>query len=302
MATALGEHCSKAQHKTLISPPDKLKISYQVLGKDGAPVIMLVNGLGGRLYSWEPLIERIADRYRMLTWDYRGLFESDAPSRIRRLAIRNHAEDLRSIMDKEKIEKADLVGWSMGVQVSLEFTSLYPERVNKLVLMNGTYGHAMSTGFQPVIPIPYFDRILHGLIDYFRNNPKAVKRLSRLFMNEKAVRSYGKLYAILRRNPKFPDMAWQYVCDVFGNDNFANYLHLFQELDAHSVYHHLQKIDQRTLIICGIFDILTPAFPSIEMSRKMKNMERMVLPLGSHFVLLEYPDRIAKRIDRFLST
>jgi pimeloyl-ACP methyl ester carboxylesterase len=39
----------------------------------------LANGLGGRLYTWQPLVRRPPDHYRIITWDYRGLFDSTPP-------------------------------------------------------------------------------------------------------------------------------------------------------------------------------------------------------------------------------
>lgn len=288
------------QNKEVRSVCDGLRISYQVLGCATDRTIVLANGLGGRLYAWKPLVERFADCYRLLTWDYRGLFQSDSPPRIRKLSIANHAEDLKSILDQEGVKTAAGVGWSMGVQVLLEFTSLYPERVERLVLMNGTYGHALSTAFQPVAPIPYVNRILHEYLEFLRAHPRIVTLMSRLLSHEPAVRAMGRLYSRIRGNPVFPDLAWQYVKDVFGDDKFLNYLRLFQELDGHSVYHHLREIDRPTLVICGLMDILTPAYLSFEMIRKLSNVESLILPLGTHFVLVEYPDRVLGRIEEFL--
>ena len=71
--------------------------------------------------------------------------------------------------------------------------------------------------------------------------------------------------------------------------SFGAYLRMFQELDAHSVYHHLREIPHPTLLISGSLDPLTPAYQSREMLRKMPNARQVRFPLGTHFVLLEYP-------------
>lgn len=142
--------------KTLRSH-DGTTIAYWVVG-DGPRTLLLANGLGGRLYAWEPLIRALLPRYRFITWDYRGLFESSSPERRRHLSIPDHAEDARAILDAEGVDRAVLCGWSMGVQVSLELTTLHPERVAGLVLLNGTYGHAFLSGFQPLFPLPFVGR------------------------------------------------------------------------------------------------------------------------------------------------
>lgn len=56
--------------------------------------------------------------WTVVTWDYRGLFESDAPKQQRRLAVPEHAEDVREMLDAIGGSTIDVfVGWSTGVQV-----------------------------------------------------------------------------------------------------------------------------------------------------------------------------------------
>ena len=67
---------------------DGVRIAYWVVG-DGPKTLLLANGLGGRLYAWAPLVEALHREYRLITWDYRGLFQSSAPER--RLGLRPRA-------------------------------------------------------------------------------------------------------------------------------------------------------------------------------------------------------------------
>lgn len=279
---------------------DGVEICYQVFGSEG-PVMMLASGLGGRLHIWEPLLERFADRWRMITWDYRGLFESDAPSRIRRLAIPNHAEDARRILDAEGVERSVFVGWSMGVQVSLEFAGLFPERVEKLVLLNGTHGHALTTGLQPLYRVPWLQKLLHEGIDLLWRKKRIQGLLAAVGTSRLNCDLIGGGYALLRRQPRIRAVYRQYMQDIFATD-FGNYLRLFQELDAHSVYHLLRHIPHPTLIISGKLDYLTPAYQSREMQRKMPNARHKSYWRGTHFVLVEYPEEVSGRIERFLAS
>lgn len=289
----------KAQTKRIQGYRDT-QISYQVIGEEG-PAIMLACGLGGRLYIWEPILERFYHSRRLITWDYRGLFESDAPRRIRRLGVYNHAEDALRILDAEGISRAVFAGWSMGVQVSLEFTSLYPDRVDRLVLLNGTHGHALSTGFQPLLRIPWLQKILHEVIDSVQPKKGFQRFLASLCTSRLNCELLGGGYARLRRQPRIKALYRQYMEDIFATD-FGNYLRLFQELDAHSVYHLLRSIHHPTLIISGQFDYLTPAYQSREMERKMPNAEHVCFRGGTHFVLVEYPEKVVSRIEKFLAS
>ncbi|MFC1889506.1 alpha/beta fold hydrolase [Thermodesulfobacteriota bacterium] len=289
---------SRAATKSIKGHRDT-QISYQMIGDKG-PAIMLASGLGGRLYIWEPLLETFSGSHRLITWDYRGIFESDAPRRVRRLAVGNHAEDACRVMEAEGISRAVFIGWSMGVQVSLEFSSLYPDRVDKLVLINGTHGHAFSTGLQPLFRIPWLQKILHEGIDWLLPRKDLQNLLASLGTSTLNREIIGGGYARLRRQPRIKALYSQYMEDIFGTD-FGNYLRLFQELDAHSVYHLLRNINHETLIISGLLDFLTPAYQSREMCRKLPNSRHICIAGGTHFVLVEYPDEVAERIAEFLS-
>jgi 3-oxoadipate enol-lactonase len=278
---------------------DGVKIAYERLG-DGDRVLVLANGLGGRLYTWKPLVDHFRHGCRLLTWDYRGLFNSECPSARRLMSVPDHARDIRAILDQEGVEQATFVGWSMGVQVCLEVTTLYPERVGELVLINGTHGHALETAFQPLLRVPWVARLLHRVIDEVRDRPQWTQRISDLAMMRWNVELIAGLLARVYQNPSLVPAYRQYLTDIFSGNNFCNYLGLFQELDAHSVLHHLRDIGQRTLLISGRLDFLTPAYQSFEMARRLPNVEHLHLPFGSHFVLLEYPGLVVEHIRRFV--
>lgn len=288
------------QAKELVTR-DGVSLYYEVVGH-GKETLVLANGLGGRLYSWEPVIRAFASQYRIITWDYRGLFASGSPSSIRRLAIPEHAIDLREILDAEHIDTCTLIGWSMGVQVSLEMASLFANRVERLILLNGTYGHVLQTGFQPLFRVPWLNNVLHEVLDFFYVRPHMIRwAAKRVRRSQSFIRMLGKIYGqVLYKNPRLEDMLVQYLSDLFSTD-FGNYLRLFQELDAHSVYHLLRWIEQPTLIVSGRLDILTPAYQSKEMARKLPHSKHISLVRGTHFVLIEYPEQIVSLIRDFLN-
>ena len=287
--------------KTL-KTPDNVQITYQVIGsgKD-RPVVSIAHGLGARLYAWAPVLDAILPKYNVIAWHYRGLYKSESPERIRRLSIPHHAEDLHSILVKEKVETTSVIGWSMGVQVALEFATLYPEQLDKMVLINGTYGHAMATGFQPLFRIPGMSGLLHYTIDTLRAKPELASLLNMVGTNKKITGALGSAYSVLRCSPFFREVLPQYADDVLG-ESFTNYLRLFQELDAHSTYHNLPEIVHPALVIWGALDPLTPAYLSRRIRKRLINSYSMSLLLGSHFVHLEYPKKVPRKILDFLDS
>jgi len=281
--------------------PDGVDLFYQVLGREDAhaPVLMFANGLGARLYAWEPLIERLRETHRLVSWDYRGLFGSQVVAGHPSLAVMRHAEDAVRILDQEGVQQASFAGWSMGVQVALEIAAQFPARVDRLVLLNGTHGHALETGLQPLWRVPWLPRLIERVIEVGLRSPRLVGMVRRVAQSELNIRAFGGTMARLRKNPAIEDIYRLYVYDVFGR-SFPNYLRLFLELNAHSVYHHLPEIEHAALVISGGLDLLTPAYQSAEIARRMPNAEALHLRGASHFALLEYSEEIVGRIARFL--
>lgn len=277
---------------------DGTRVAYEVLGA-GEQAIVLANGLGGRLYAWLPVIDALADRYRIITWDYRGLFESDPLADRRRLGVPSHADDLEAVLDAEGVEQAHLMGWSMGVQVGLEFALRAPERVRSLTLINGTYGQALSTAFQPLVRVPLPHTAMHGVLETLMHNPGLTAAVGRAWRAQVEGAFWLRKRVMGRKRSVFLRGVRQYVRDVFGT-HFETYLNLFQQIDAHSVYHLLPEVQAPTLVVSGGLDFLTPPYQSRHIARRIPGARHLSIRLGTHFVLLEHPRRVVRAIAEHL--
>ncbi|MEY3014570.1 MAG: hypothetical protein RIT45_3305 [Pseudomonadota bacterium] len=272
---------------------DGTRLHYEVVG-DGPETLLLANGLGGRLYSWLGLIDALSERFRCISWDYRGLFESGSPGHSGSLGVPSHAQDAAAILDAEGVDSAHAIGWSMGVQVSLELAARHPERVRSLVLINGTYGQVFSTAWQPLLRLPIPHTLWHRGMEAFIGSPTAMAAL-RAGARAPAELAFAVRKRLLpsRRSLRTLGLR-QYMRDVTLT-NTANYLRLFQELDAHSAYHLLPDLQQPTTILAGRYDPLTPSYQSREMAQRIPGAELHVLH-GSHFVLMERPERVLELV------
>lgn len=280
---------------------DGTRIAYEVVGSTdpAAPVIALANGLGGRLYSWLPLIDGIGETYRFISWDYRGLFDSDEPADSRDLAIERHADDLKAILDAENVASAHLVGWSMGVQVCLETALSHPERVRSLVLINGTYGQVFTTAWQPFFQVPIPNTVWHSMVDFGIANPMLLGGLGVVLQRQTEALFWLRKRLLGFKQSRLALGLRQYVSDVFRSRP-DNYLRLFQQLDAHSVYHLLGEIRVPTTIVSGGLDYLTPARQSRAMAKRIPGAVHVPIRLGTHYVLIERPNRVLPAIQRHL--
>lgn len=105
---------------------------------DGAPCFVLLHGLVDRLEVWDRLAPELAKRGSVLRLDQRGHGESDAPPGP--YTREDLAGDVIAVLDARGVERAVLVGHSMGGIVSMATALARPDRVQGLVLL-GTAGH-----------------------------------------------------------------------------------------------------------------------------------------------------------------
>jgi 3-oxoadipate enol-lactonase len=127
----------------VIAQSGDVRIAYDVLG-DGDPLV-LVHGLAYDRAGWGGLPGLLAERFRVVLIDNRGVGESDAPAGP--YAVSQMAADVAAVLDHAGVERMNLFGVSLGGYIAQEFALTWPERVEKLVLCStapgGPKAHAM---------------------------------------------------------------------------------------------------------------------------------------------------------------
>ena len=115
-----------------------MRIAWEAQGA-GEPVL-LIHGLGYGRWGWEPVAEPLAQRFRLLLFDNRGIGASEIPPGP--YTARAMAEDAVSVLDEAGVESAHVVGTSLGGMVAQELALGWPDRVERLVLACTTPGGA----------------------------------------------------------------------------------------------------------------------------------------------------------------
>lgn len=129
---------------------DGERIYYESVG-DGEPLV-LSHGLGGNHAIWYQQTPILGRNYRVITWDQRGFGRSTNEAGAASPA--KAVEDLRAVLDALKVERAHLVGQSMGGWAVLGFALKYPERVASLVMadtIGGIYTDEVAAHFDTYI-------------------------------------------------------------------------------------------------------------------------------------------------------
>jgi 2-hydroxymuconate-semialdehyde hydrolase len=108
---------------------------YCVVERGSGPPLVLLHGLGGSIYDWRHLVRPLSESHRVIAIDLLGAGESDMPEDAD-YSIAAQARRVKGLMDLLGAERASLVGNSYGGGIALRFAQDWPERVEKLVLIN----------------------------------------------------------------------------------------------------------------------------------------------------------------------
>jgi len=121
-----------------IRTDDGVELYYEECGQ-GTPIIW-VHEFAGDHRSWEPQMRYFSRQYRCISYAARGYPPSQVPSSPASYSQTRAADDIRSVMDELGIERAHVVGLSMGGFATLHFGLRYPSRALSLVVAGVGYG------------------------------------------------------------------------------------------------------------------------------------------------------------------
>jgi pimeloyl-ACP methyl ester carboxylesterase len=270
---------------------DGTDLAYHVVG-NGAP-ILLANGLGGSWKAWTHQIAYFEDRYRFVSWDYRGLYRSGPPADRDAVTVEDHARDALAVLDAEKIEQTAIFGWSMGVQVALELFRIAPDRVRCLVLINGVAGAPWESAFN----LPK----IGALIPYALAGARAMRGVTQS-VTERVVRSpetvtWAKRVGLAGHT--LDDEIFSQLAASFADLDMDLYMHTLERLGEHDARDVLEEVDIPVLVIAGDRDLFTPRRAAEDMVHRVRGSELLVVPGGTHYVAVEYPELVNLRVEKF---
>src|SRR6187551_1203599 len=128
-----------------------INIAYKQMGKaDGRPII-LITGASATMDMWNPLLleKLISANYNVIIFENRGVGESTAGTK--EFSIGQFANDTFGMLDALGINKADVLGWSMGGFIAQQLAVTHPDRVNNLILYATSCGGSKDRPTPPEI-------------------------------------------------------------------------------------------------------------------------------------------------------
>jgi len=267
-----------------------IKICYEVKG-EGEPLI-LVHGFGADKEVWIAQFEPLAKHFKVIRFDNRGAGKSDRPDEPYTMEM--FADDTAGLMDHLEIDKAHVLGWSLGGMIVQTFAIKYPERLKKLILINTLpqwpgdksglemYKNSQIDKYHKMLEDPkasFFEGAKMGFDRKFRKkmeeNPK--KEFYGLFSAE-------DLIEISKTNPSRPQ-------------DIKNQAHA---LGTYDVYDDLPQIKAETLILTAEKDRQTPKIMNEKIHHQIPNSRLIVIENAGHEAPKEKAPEVNQHIIDFL--
>ena len=246
------------------------------IGAD-APAIVMVHGFGGHTYSFRHQLSDLSQDYRCVAIDLKGFGYSVRPDGGD-YSLTEHARLVLRVMDELGIEKATLIGHSMGGEVVMRMAETAPERAERLVLVASVPARKLPVAPRWSIMRPFLGPTLRLI---------AIRSWGRLFYNP------SKLpLAEIRREYLKPGR-------IYGSTNTV--WEMWRDI------RHDRQVDYRRLTLPVLLlwaekDRILP-FPGQALrwlQKKLPHARTEHIPLAGHLLLEEQPDACNRALRRFL--
>lgn len=266
------------------------QLSFIDSGK--GPVVLFIHGILGSQRQWSKLIDRLDDNQRVIVPDLFGHGDSAKP--MGDYSLSAHAATLRDLLDHLDVERVTLVGHSLGGGIAMQFLYLFPERVDRLVLVaSGGLGREVNIILRSAT-LPGADQVL-GLA---ASGP-VLARLAAL----------GQGVAKVGWSPG-PDLRaiWFGFTSLADRESRRAFLATTRsviDLGGQSVSAHerLQSMPAiPTLIVWGSKDRMIPAWHALSAQESIPHCRVELFKNAGHFPHLDDPDRFAALVRDFVAT
>lgn len=251
------------------------KINYIEAGDPAKPTVILLHGLGGSLGNWQTNIPAIAQNYHVIALDQIGFGKSDKPSLKYRVGT--YVDFLDKFMAELKIERASLVGNSMGGWVAGLMAVKYPNRVEKVVL-------ADAAG---ILPANFNEADIYQLNNSTRDEIRANLKL--IFANP-----------MLQNNEALVD---QFMTARVASNDGGTINSLIESIMRKEDFLNgrLGDIKKPTLIIWGKQDGLLPVSNAYLFNKGIANSELVIFDGCGHVPQFEKAADFNKKVLEFLA-
>lgn len=250
-----------------------IRSSYSSAGE--GPSVILVHGVGARGQVWDKVVERLAPHFRCISYDLRGHGGSEGADQP--FGLDEFVADLEALRDRLGIDKAHVIGHSLGGMIAPAYAHSHPERVTSL----GLISTAAFRSAEAFANLAAFVKRIDG------GGPPAVvdALLDRWFTDRFRAEHPNVVSARKEQVLQLDSRVYRETYNVFATAETGPWL---------------GEIKVPTLVMTGEFD--TGCGPALNrrMAEAIPQSTLKILPDLKHSILVEAPDTVAKALLDFL--
>jgi pimeloyl-ACP methyl ester carboxylesterase len=263
---------------------DGVRLHYEETGS-GTPVIF-VHEFAGDCRSWEAQLRHFGQRYRCIAFNARGYAPSDVPESPSAYSQARAADDIRSVLDHLKIERAHVVGLSMGGFATLHFGFRHPTRARSLTVAGCGYGaekdqrerfrgetEAVAELLKTKGIQAFAEKYAYGptRVQFENKDPRGFAEFKRMLAEHSALGSANTQLGVQRERPSLYDL----VADM-------------------------KRLSVPTLVLHGDED-WPCLLPGVLMKQSIPTAALAVMPNCGHAINIEDPDGFNRIVGEFLA-
>ena len=249
---------------------------YYELAGSGEPVIF-IPGLGATSQAWSPVAEHLSDEFTTICIDNRDIGQS--VSKRPPHTVSDYSADLAELFDHLQIERAHIVGISMGGVIAQRFAVDHPSSVHRLVLISSSYQFG-----------PYLREIAQLVGQAMHRFPKHI------FERTMEVLGAGPLH--LDANPRRIDDKIKQLLEADVSTKAT--MRQLRALGASRFLPNEYRIVARTLVIAGEFDSLIPHYYARQMAHRIDDSHFVLIRDAGHNPIQESPHTVMPLVREFL--
>jgi len=260
-----------------------VRLHYEEAG-EGSPIVF-VHEFGGSYKSWEPQLRAFARRHRCITFSARGYPPSDVPENVDAYSQALAVQDIAAVMDAAGVDRAHVVGLSMGGFAALHFGLEFTGRACSLVVAGAGYGA---------------EKEYEG---YFRSVSLEVAKQFESQGSEQFAKTYSLGASRVQFQNKDP-RGWREFADLLAQHSSVGAANTMRGVQARrpSIYDledRLRAMPVPVLVVVGDEDDHCLQ-PGIFMKKTIPACGLLVLPKTGHTLNLEEPEHFNRFVGDFI--
>ena len=250
----------------MINATDSKGTFYKLNQKKGIPIVF-IHGVGLDHNIWDPQINEFDNT--VLIYDILG--HGRTPLNKEKISFDDFSDQIIDLIDELKFDKIHLVGFSIGSLIARNFATRFGNRLKSLTLLCSIFNRSDNE-----------QKIVNERFEQTKKDKKLTKdALNRWFNKD-----------FIEKNPLISDK----IFSILNNNNMDNFIKVYSLFVNHKDNEKFENINIKTLVMTGEGDVGSTPEMSDNLSKKIKNSEVKIIPVGKHLCSIECSYDVNKAI------